>query len=762
MSWKPKKAISVATAISAANICSLLDEEDIQTIGSRCMEGYQADVMSRQDWERRQANANKLALQVSEPNPVNSQTKSWGANIKFPLITVAVLQFQARAYLNLVSGTDVVKFRVIGNDPDGAKTQRAERVGAHMSWQCLEEDPSWQQDTDKLLIVLPLAGCCYRKTAFEPGPGRMVSQLVLPQNLVTNYYTRSLDDSPRYTHTFYFTQNNVKQRELDRRYREMPEDSGGNSTDSTNAGNQAQTAITDAADKRQGIQRPADDISSPFFMGEQYCWLDLDSDGYEEPYIVTIDLERGFVRRIVARFDPSEVKFSDSTKLTEYAEEYQDDNDRRTRYNVPTGKNIYKITPIRVFTKYGFIPSPDGGYYDLGLGSLLGPINATVNTAINQMLDAGTMATLGGGFLGSAFKGVGGPIAFAPQQWHRLNVSGDDIRKSVFPLPVRDPPDVLFKLMGLLIQYAERIVCASDIQMGENPGQYTPAETTRTLDANGRRVYAATYKRIWECMREEFRVRYEVNKLFLPEQSDFHDLTNDKGGLIRPDDYSAPALFVRPAADPEVISDSELIAQADLLVTLSDTHPGFNRRKCMLRALKVRKISNVDEVYPQPMMPDPADPKKQVPAPDVQPPPNPKMLEVQVKMKTAELKEKDVQLKAMDLKVKHMIDAHEAEARIVLLHAQAAKAAAEAKVAANDPLMQLIHESIEAEEKHRDRALKLADQLTDMIGDINGGGSEAGGNAGNAGLEKSSANATVSKVARSNGASQPGSVGGAA
>ncbi len=766
MTWKPQKSLSLSAVINATNICTLLDPDDITAIGSRCMEGYRADKESRSDWEKRQANANKLALQVSEPSRVSASTQAWGANVKFPLITVAVLQFHARASLNLISSTDVAKFRVIGDDPFGVKTDRAQRLGSHMSWQCLEEDPSWEEDSDKLLIVLPLAGMCFRKTAFEPGPARIVSQLVLPQNLITNYYTRHLDDSARYTHSFFFTQNNVRQRELDNRYREIPDQTGQDTTGNNGreqAGGTDRTAseseITTAADRRQGIDAGQVDNATPFFMGEQYCWLDLDGDGYEEPYIVTLDLETGFVRRIVARFLPSAVKFSDHTKMTDYA----DDDGERTVYRIPQGKMVYKIQPVRIFTKYGFIPSPDGGYYDLGLGSLLGPINATVNTAINQMLDAGTMATLGGGFLGNAFKGVGGPITFQPQQWHRVPVAGDDIRKSVFPLPVKEPSDVLFKLMGLLIQYAERIVSASDIQMGENPGQNTPAETTQTLNENGRHVYAATYRRIWRCLRDELRVRYEVNQWSLTEQVNYQDLTSDKTGIIHPDDYKAPSLFVRPAADPSVMSEAQLQQQGALLVQLSDTHPGFNRRKSMLRFLIAHKVSAIDEIYPQPMMPDPNDPtkKKQIPAPDVQAPPNPKMMEVQVKLQAVALKEKDLQVKGMDMKLKHLIQAHESEARINLMRAQAAKAIAEGKVAETDPLIKLIHESIESEEAHRNRALELADQMTDMIGDIYGGGGAAGRDSGNAGVGAQPAGQSVSAVAKGNGAGKSGSMGAA-
>src|SRR5208282_825103 len=387
----------------------------------------------------------------------------------------------------------------------------------------------------------------------------------------------------------------------------------------------------------------------------------------------------------------------------------------------------------------------------------------TVNTALNQMLDAGTMATLGGGFLGNAFKGAGGPITFQPRQWHHVPSSGDDIRKSVFPLPIPEPSDVLFRLMGLLIQYAERIISASDIQMGDNPGQNTPAQTTQSLSENGRRVYGAAYTRSWRCLRDELRVRYEINQVYLTEEASYEDLTSEKGGLIRPDDYEAPSLFVRPSADPYVLSEQQLTQQGMMLVQLSDTHPGFNRRKSMLRFLNANHIPNIEEIYPVPMQPDPQNPQKMVPAQDVPPLPNAKMLEVQVKGMLAQMKEKEVQLKQMDLKAKYMIQAQESTARIDEMRANTAKLLAEAKSEGTDRVISLLTAAIESEEKHRDRALKMSDQLTDMIGDIYGGaGSGAGGGntgqPGMGGMAGSSANAALPAAPKGNGAGAPGPV----
>jgi hypothetical protein len=113
---------------------------------------------------------------------------------------------------------------------------------------------------------------------------------------------------------------------------------------------------------------------------------------------------------------------------------------------LPSGK-IVSIKATEHYTKYGFIPAPDGGVYDIGFGILLGPLNESVNTLVNQLVDAGTMANTAGGFLAKGVKLRSGNTTFAPLEWKRVESSGDDLRKSVFPLRsfttfARKPPAV--------------------------------------------------------------------------------------------------------------------------------------------------------------------------------------------------------------------------------------------------------------------------------------------------------------------------------
>ncbi len=717
--FKLAKPLNLDKILETPNLCELLDDEDNDAIARICAEGYALDLTSRSEWEERQARANKLALQVYE-----DKNTPWpnASSVKFPLITVAALQFQARAFPTLIPGTDLAKVRIYGPDPDGSKNARAERIARHMNWQCLEEDAGWEEEHDKLLLVLAIAGCSFIKQTFEPAPGRVVTHLVLPKHFVISYFSRNIEDSPRFTHTFYLSQNEIREREMDGRFRSAKTDDGEEPKPSATVENDE---ITQAKDERQGIYNPAtDDRVTPWFTAEQYCWFDLDGDGYQEPYIVTFDVTSGKIRRMVARFLPSGVK--------------------------KRGENVYQIKPINLFTKFGFIPSPDGGFYDLGLGSILGPINDSVNTAINQMFDAGTMATLGGGFLGRGWKGKGGPITFAPNQWHQSDASGDDLKKSVLPLPVREPSNVLFQLLGLLLQYGERIVSATDTQMGESTGQNTPAETSRMMDQNGARVYSAIFKRIWRSLRDEFRVRFNLNRNFLDISDNAAELTQGPTALLAPNDYQGDDLDVKPAADPHVVSDAQAEKQANMLMGMAFKIPGFNKYKVIQRWGKAMKIPGFEDIYPQPMTQGPDG--KPVPAPDIQMPPNPKMIEAQIKQADQQLREKKFQSDQMEMKITLQMEVQESQATVAKLNAQATNLLASAKTAESEPMIKMLFAQVEAENSKQDRMMKLVDTISRSMEKANG---NAGTQPGMEAVAQPPANAPVHPIPGGNGAGAP-------
>jgi len=571
------------------NIADLLTDEQLATIGHEVVHQFEADVNSRIPWEKKMEASMKLALQVTE-----AKNFPWpnASNIKFPLITIAALQYHARAYPTLINGDTPVKCRVIGNDTDGSKTKRAERIETHMSYQILEEDEAWESEMDKALITQPIIGCAFKKSMYNPIIGKNVSENILAKDLVVNYWTKTLETAPRITHVLYYSKNDIYERVVRGLWKdvglERPTESGSLGESRT---------LASAAIKAQGITPPSiTDPSTPFEILEQHRYYDFDGDGYEEPYIVYVRRDTQKVARIVARYFESSIQ--------------------RNSKGV-----ILRIMPEHCFTKYPFIPSPDGGFYDLGFGVLLGPLNESINTLINQLVDAGTMSVTAGGFLSRGIKVRGGNYSFTPLEWKHVDSTGDDLKKGILPLPVREPSQVLFTLLSLLINYGERTGGAVDILVGQSPGQNTPAETSRTVAEEGKKVFNGIFKRTYRSLKQEFRKLYRLNQLHINENMTFISEATDKG-IILVQDYEGDSSDVRPSADPSITSDALRVQQAMAVQAAVQAAPGlYNRYEAEYAFLKALKVTNIDKLLPDPNGPN-----------AIQPPPNPKLQIEQMKL----------------------------------------------------------------------------------------------------------------------------------
>ena len=175
-----QKNISFDTIVESNNLVEHLDPEDVKLIGDTIRQNYENDKQSRAEWEDRYAESEKLVMQLAE-----EKSFPWpgAANVRFPLLTIAALQYHARAYPALVRGSYPVSCRVIGEDPTGEKNARAKRVSSHMSFQLMEEDTQWEDSTDKALIVQAIMGCSCKKTFHSSSLHHVRSELVMPKDL---------------------------------------------------------------------------------------------------------------------------------------------------------------------------------------------------------------------------------------------------------------------------------------------------------------------------------------------------------------------------------------------------------------------------------------------------------------------------------------------------------------------------------------------------------------------------------------------------
>ena len=580
-----KNTFDINELVYEPNIANLLSKDDLETIGMQVVKDFDNDLLSRSSWEKRTETSLKLALQV-----VENKNFPWAnaSNVKFPLITIAALQYHARSYPVLIDNDLPVKCRVVGEDKDGLRTLRATRVEQHMSYQLLEEDEDWESEMDKVLITQPIIGCAFKKTYYDPIRKHNISENVLAKDLVVNYWTKSLETANRVTHVLQMSKNEIYERTARGLWLEGVSEGRQQQYSSIAMGNGLQSL----QDKAQGMQPPEpNDSSTPIEILEQHCHIDFDGDGYAEPYIVYVRRDNKKVARIVARYTQNDIERNESN-------------------------DVLSIKAEQYFTKYPFIPSPDGGFYDLGFGVLLGPLNESINTIINQLVDAGTMANTAGGFLSRGIKLRGGNYTFNPMEWKHVDTTGDDLRKGIVPLPVREPSQVMFTLLNLLINYGERIGGSVDILSGQNPGQNTPAETTRTMAEQGMKVFNGIFKRTHRSLKQEFRKLYRLNQIFVSENTPYvSDSTGS--GMVLASDYEGPVTDVMPTSDPSITSEAQRINQASAIASRVAATPGlYNRYEAEYAFLKALKVTNIDRLLPDPngpnAIPAPVNPKLQI------------------------------------------------------------------------------------------------------------------------------------------------------
>lgn len=515
--------MQIQELVQQTNIAENLDEDRLTEIGNSVVEGYNDDKQSRWQWEKKAKEYYDLALQVAK-----EKSFPWpkASNIKFPLISIAAMQFGARAYPTLVpSNGKIVQMRIFGADPDKQKAQRAARVAAHMNYQLTVKMEDWEEDYDKLLTMLPIIGTAFKKTYYDASMRTNKSCLVLPQNLVVNYWTKTLEEAFRVSEVLYLTKNQVKERQLKKIYLEA--DLG------------EPTVEIDPDTQKRDMNVSKADEATPYKIIEQHTFLDLDDDGYMEPYIVTVDYHSTKVLRIVPRFKQENIE-TDSEGTVTY------------------------IKPDVYYTKFPFIPNPDGSFYDLGFGHLLGPINEAVNTIINQLVDSGTLRNLQAGFIGKGVQIRKGEQRFQPGEWKQVNIIGDDMRKQIVPLPSNEPSKVLFELLGLLIQSGKELASIAEIFVGKMPGQNTPAYTTKETVEQGMKLFTAIYKRVYRAQSKELKKLYELNRYYL-DPEEYVSVLDEP---VQQSDYLAPPDDLMPAADPSASSNTEKLAKAEALAQL--------------------------------------------------------------------------------------------------------------------------------------------------------------------------------------------------
>lgn len=555
--------MDLKTILQTPNIATVLNELELNEIGDLAVKGYKSDDESRAEWKERNKKGMDLAMQLGGKKDYPHEN---AANVMYPLISIASIQFASRAMPNLVPGWDIVRGKVIGKDEGGAKADKAKRVETHMNYQLNEEMEEWEEETDRLMTVLPILGCCFKETYWSKNLGRNVSLYSSPNDIVMHYMAKSMATVPRITKRYNLYPNEIIERQ---RFGIFIDFDMGQPSEKKDE-NQDEIVV---------------DEYTPHLFLQQHTWLDLDNDGYKEPYILNIHYDTKKIVRIIPRFKEKDITWN--------------------------GNQVQRIVARRHYTKYSFLPSPDGSIYDWGFGSLLGPINHTVNTTINQLLDAGTQNNSQGGFLGNNISlGRGkasGPIRLKRNEWMPVNFSGDDLRKNIVPLNefLREPSGVLFNLLGFMVTAGEKLSSVTDLMMGEQTVHNEPATTSMERIRQGSRVFASIHKRLHRAFGQEFKLLYQLNAEHLDPNYYYRILDEGAEQQVMQSDYDKDSCDIIPVSSPDEISNSEKMMKAQTLFGMKGM--GFNDKEIDKRFIEALQIPDPSSILDAPE--PPPDPK---------------------------------------------------------------------------------------------------------------------------------------------------------
>lgn len=562
----------VASVVQAANIIDILAPEKVSAIASDAMRDYRRDKRSMKDWQNLMQRGIDLATMVKKDKEYPFKGAS---NICYPLIATAALQFNARAYPALVPSENAVKARTYGKDPQGKKAARAERVAEYMSFQLTTEIDEWEGETDKLLTQLPIVGQMFRKVWYDPIEKRPRCSLLDAGCLIVNDKVKSLASAECVTEEFSLYRN-----EIDDRI---------------------------AAGVFAKIELEDDETGDPEQFIEHHCRLDLDGDGYKEPYIVKVHTKTEEAVSIVADFDEQDVEFETETVAVEVPVQ---DGMTGTIAMMPMPQEVPSaIKHIRrntYYVDYKFLPSLTAGFHGTGLGLLLGDITDTVNSIMNMMMDAGHYASLGGGFIGSEFRIGGGNTRFRPGEFKKVSATGQDIRSSIVPMTFPGADATLYSMLGMLIDAANKLASVQDIITGDTGTKNMTATTTLALIEQGMAVFTAAYKRIFRAMKREYKLLAKINAYAVPAEkyAAFHDEGDEQNPVTfdPAQEFGAADMDIEPVADPSAITKMQEAAKAQIVIQMAEMGM-VDRGEAAMRVLEASSIPDREALMPKP---DPA------------------------------------------------------------------------------------------------------------------------------------------------------------
>lgn len=573
--------------IDLDNIAEVLSDDELSMIGQQVCSDYNAAVDSMSDWTE----LTRKGLEIVEP-ALHGRSDPWegASNFKSPALQNAAYRFGERASGELLRPAELVKSEVIGN-PSPEKIARGKRVSQYMSYQVNHEMPEWRSEQRKLLYRLPNMGTMFKKTFFDPRRGRLVTDLIQYPDFAVSQNTQSMEEIRDFTHVLSIKANEVE------------------SMKRADLWCDCDYSLSDSDDSEEGSDKSQSHDTDNCFL-EQYCYYDLDGDGYEEPYIVTVHKASQKVARVVARFtlqdiivESPDMEGRTTTVDTLYApveDEFGpvEDEDGEQVIGFQGGEpEIIKINADLNLTMYQFLPSADGTFLGVGYFYLMSALVNAINTGYNLLYDAGTLANLQGGWLAKGLRKKMGNDKFKPGEWKQTNVNTADLQQGVLPHQFKEPSSTLLQLVSDIGANLKEISASADI--AEIVGGNTAATTVLMMIEETQSATTSLMAEQARSMGDEFQVMYKLNSLYA-DPADYMRVLDQQADFEA--DFKQDDLDLVPTADPSMSSKAQRIQQGQILMDQFDRIQGIggDPRAVMVRFLESIGITDIQDILPEP------------------------------------------------------------------------------------------------------------------------------------------------------------------
>ena len=531
------------------NLAEDLEQEELDSVSDDILSSIKVDLDSRKEWERTYAEGIKLlGLKIEE------RTEPWdgACGVFHPVLSEAVVKFQSETILSTFPASGPVKTQIIGK-MDVEKQEAANRVQESMNYELTEKMPEYRGEHERLLWSLPIAGSAFKKVYFDPSLNRQVSIFVTAEDIIVPYGASDLQSAERITHRMRKTENEVRKLISMGFYMDI------DLPDPENT----KTEIEKSQDQETGYSAVKDERYTIF-----ECHCDLDLVGYEDkkdgketkiglPYVVTL-LSTGEVLGVRRNY-------------------LEDDPVKKKRMH---------------FVHYPYIPG--FGFYGFGLIHLVGGFAESATSILRQLVDAGTLANLPGGFKSKDLRVKGDDTPIAPGEFRDVDVTGLTIKESIVPLPYKEPSGTLYQLLNQIIEEGRRFASVADLKVADMSGQ-TPVGTTLAILERTLKVMTAVQARVHVAMRQEFKLLSKIIRDYTPPVYKYE--VDGGTRLAKMSDYDM--VEVIPVSDPNASTMAQKVVQYQAALQLAQGAPDIYDMPLLHRQmLEVLGIKEVKKIVP--------------------------------------------------------------------------------------------------------------------------------------------------------------------